>query len=144
MHWYVRECARCNQSTSILGWILGLVMGSQLMLRISATFNWVGIQGWNLVEVWEEYLGLQKYVIRHLGICPCGFKRVMSERVLWKVLHFYILSHFTLTRGAGVRKGDIRGRGSTHLVNYLLCSHGVVLFKTHLFDWWPYNDLFNK
>ena len=48
------------------------------------------------------------YKVRHLGVCPYGFKRDMSERVHLKVLYFYLLWHFTLTGKLGVIKGDIR------------------------------------
>ena len=48
----------------------------------------------------------------------------MSERVHLKVLYFYILWHFTLTRGLGVTKGVLEGRGSTHLVIYYYIPMG--------------------
>ena len=81
-------------------------------------------------------------MFRHLGFFSYGFRKDVSERVPWKVLHFYILFHFTLTRGAGVTKGGVEA--STHLVSYLLlCSHGEDGLK-HIYLICDLNkDLFN-
>ena len=49
--------------------------------------------------------GAKTCMVRHLGVCPYGFKKDMSERVHLKVLYFYILWHFTLTGELGVIKG---------------------------------------
>ena len=75
---------------------------------MSGTLDWVGIQGSNLVNMCSV-LGLQKCMVRHLGVCPYGFKKAVSEWVHLKVLYFYILQHFTLTGGLGEIKRGIRG-----------------------------------
>ena len=48
----MRRCAMYNQSANILECVLGLVECSQPeLLKMSAIFDWVGIQGWNLVNM---------------------------------------------------------------------------------------------
>ena len=86
---------------------------------MSGTLDWVGIQGRNLVNI----CNVSGAINAHGQVSGCwsyGFEKALTERVPLKVLYFYILLHFTLIRGLGAIKGDIREIGeSTHLVSYL-------------------------
>ena len=55
------------------------------------------------------YLQLCISKVKHLGVCPYGFEKDMSERVHFKVLYFYILQHFTLTGRLGAIKEGVKG-----------------------------------
>ena len=84
-------------------------------------------------------------MVRPLDVFLCGFGKVMSKRVHLKLLYFYILWHFTLTRELGVTKEDVRGvGGSIHLVSYLLLCPMVEFGLKHIYLIFDLNnDLFN-
>ena len=58
----------------------------------------------------------------------------MSKRVPRKVLHFYILSHLTLTRGAWATKGVLGVGGQPSSQLFIITFPWGIWFEIHLCD----------
>ena len=100
---------------------------------MSVTLDWVGIQGWNLVDVCSMS-GATVMQDEASGCLSVWIWDGYEWKGTFQSIIFYILQHFTLTGDLGQLRGVLGGRGSTHLVSYFpSCTHGWFWLKTIYF-----------